>query len=593
MVGEIFAGKYKILEVLGHGGMSIVYKANDLLLHRVVCIKMLSASYATIANNYLRLQQEARAASKLKHSNIVSVHEFTVTEDQIPYLIIDFIDGVSLDLVLKRDGPMSEAQALRAFVQIADALAHAHDNGVVHRDLKPSNIIIENGPDHVPKIVDFGIAKIFAESSAMPTNLTQTGEIFGSPLYMSPEQCNSAKVDYRADMYSFGCVLFEVLTGEPPFDAENAIKIAFKHIYERPPSLEDVAKKPFSPLLEGVVAKLLKKQPEQRYSTMAELCEDLHRLNVGVKPIATKKRARWRDLVAALIAVAVLAIGLVIGIFVQRQWQQQHEYSLYAQKMAHAKAMIEDAHRNDAKGLRPQSSISLDVARKDCIEALALSRSPQETVNAKFGIAESYLGSGDYQAARPYLLEADELDRKSNPDGGPVTGYIARDLAITELDGTAPTRDPVKAQEHLQRALDKPPKEDNGEFTEYALERLFEMELNKNNYGNAEGYAKQLLEIEKKKHGDSQVTAAAMERFGTLYMQQKQYQTASDWLLPAFKMRLATATLADKHSVSEATKPLSDCLNKLQNNKMLDQCQEEFNETFTKLESKQQAGTGN
>ncbi len=590
MVGEIFAGKYKILEVLGQGGMSIVYKADDLLLHRVVCIKMLSASYATIANNYLRLQQEARAASKLKHSNIVSVHEFTVTDDQIPYLIIDFVDGISLDHVIKRDGPMSEAQALRAFVQIADALAHAHDNGVVHRDLKPSNIIIENGPDRVPKIVDFGIAKIFAESGAMPTNLTQTGEIFGSPLYMSPEQCNSAKVDYRADMYSFGCVLFEALTGEPPFDAENAIKIAFKHIYERPPSLEDVAKKPFSPLLEGVVAKLLKKQPEQRYSTMAEVCEDLHRLNVGVKPIATKKRTRRRPLIAAALLTVGLAIAISIGIFINHQWQRARRYSLYTDKLTEAKAMIEDAKRNAAKGLHPNASVSLDVARKDCIQALLYSQSPEQTLYAKFGIAETYLAGDDYQEARTYLLEADELDRKTNPNGGPATGYIARGLARTELDGIASAHDPAQAKKHLERALDKPPKQNSGEFIDYVLRRLFDIELKENNYGNAEEYAKRLLAIDQKTYGVSQTTAEAMERLGYMYMQKEEYQKAADWLVPAFKMRLATATLADKHSASEASKPLSHCLHMLKQQKTIDECQEQFDETFAKLELRQQTG---
>jgi len=585
LLGNTFAGKYKILEVLGRGGMSVVYKAQDLLLHRTVCVKMLLASYATVSNNYLRLQQEARAASKLKHSNIVQVYEFTVTEDQIPYLIMDFVDGISLEQLLNRDGPMSEARALRAFVQIADALSHAHVNGVVHRDLKPSNIIIENGPDLVPKIVDFGIAKIFAEASAAPTNLTQSGEIFGSPLYMSPEQCNSAQVDFRADMYSFGCVLFEALTGSPPFDADNAIKLAFKHINERPPALEDVAKKTFSPLLEGVVAKLLKKQPEQRYATMAELCEDLHRLNVGVKPIATKKRARWRDWIVPLSAAVGVATAVAIGICIHHNWSAQRSTAEYQKKLVAAKSMLADGIHEHGRNLRPQAAVSFDAARKVYLAALPLCTSAAQSAETNLGVAETYLYGENYEAARSYLLEAETQDLKANPGGGMMSASIARDIADCDIENPGANGNAADARKHLDIAVDKNRQGDKSDFALGVLVRRYNLEFHEHNYGDAEAAAKKLIDVSTQMFGpNSPTTATQMERLGNVLLQQQQYTAAADWLVPAFKMRLATAQRADRQTLSSMIITLTQCLKNSGNDSLLTELQDKFHETFTRLD---------
>ncbi len=278
LVDTIFAEKYLILSVLGEGGMSVVYLARHQAMDKLVAIKTLHTYLASKNTVLLRFKQEAQSVSRLSHPGIVAIHDYGVTEDATPYLVMDYLEGESLGALLARVGFLSEADAIHLFVQTAAAIAHAHSKGIVHRDIKPSNIMIENeGPDlstAVVKIVDFGVAKLVEKADT--SKLTQTGEAIGTPLYMSPEQCMNQQMDTRSDIYSFGCVLYEALVGAPPLVADGLFATMMKHMHDVPDRFKTV--RPgvqHSEALERIVFKSMAKDPAKRYQTMLDLKSDL------------------------------------------------------------------------------------------------------------------------------------------------------------------------------------------------------------------------------------------------------------------------------------------------------------------------------
>lgn len=273
--GTIFKGHYEFVDIVGEGGMSVVYKARDKILGRTVAIKLMHAHVASSSKQILRFQQEAKAASLLSHPNIISVHEFGTLEDGQPFLIMDYAEGRSLAEIVASRGRLPIVRALGIFVQVCDGLSHAHRKNVIHRDLKPSNIMLcrgDRGEDQA-KVVDFGIAKI-VRADADKRGLTQTGEVFGSPPYMSPEQCAGWPMNNRSDIYSMGCLMFEALTGKPPFTGDSLVETVYKHMHETaPPLVADDEK--FPEMLQVIVAKALAKEPGDRYETMEKLRADL------------------------------------------------------------------------------------------------------------------------------------------------------------------------------------------------------------------------------------------------------------------------------------------------------------------------------
>lgn len=280
-VGTIIAEKYEILEVLGGGGMGVVYKAKHLLMHRTVAIKMLLEE--TVSNEYAlaRFQKEAQAASSLNHPNILTIFDFGISEKR-PYLVMDYLKGQTLAEVLQKEDYLHLQRALSIYIQIASALAHAHQNGVIHRDLKPANIMLVEyeGQGDFVKIVDFGIAKtIHGGGEGASIELTQTGQVFGSPLYMSPEQCRGGHLDARADIYSLGCVMYRSSTGKSPFAGQDALELMYKHVNASAPKFAECCPELKLPQnFEDVVMKCLEKEVDNRYQTMLELRKDLERI---------------------------------------------------------------------------------------------------------------------------------------------------------------------------------------------------------------------------------------------------------------------------------------------------------------------------
>jgi serine/threonine protein kinase len=266
------AGRYLVEKKLGAGAFGTVFKAKDKELGRLVAIKTirlegLAASQASLEDLLKRFKQEAQVAARLKHPNIVMTYDIGTSEG-LSYISMEFVDGVGLDRVIAKSGRMSVERAAAIGSQVADALAFAHKHSVVHRDIKPANIMIEPG-DHV-KVTDFGIAKVTDSAE----HLTVTGSLLGTPSYMSPEQARGGAVDGRSDLFSVGCILYEMMAGQKAFRGDSITALLFKIITEEPPSLRELDPTVSDEMLR-IIAKALSKAPETRYQSGRELADDL------------------------------------------------------------------------------------------------------------------------------------------------------------------------------------------------------------------------------------------------------------------------------------------------------------------------------
>jgi eukaryotic-like serine/threonine-protein kinase len=277
----VFSGRYELQRKLARGGMADVYLAEDKLLNRPVAVKVLFAEYARDETFVERFRREAQAAARLTHGNIVAIYDWGA-EYGTYFIVMEYVEGASLSEVIRRDGPLDPQQAAEITARVAAALDFAHHNGVVHRDVKPGNIMISEVGE--VKVADFGIAQ--AASGPERASLTQTGAVMGTATYFSPEQAQGRSVDPRSDLYSLGCVLFEMLTGRPPYQGDSPVAIAYKHVQEPPPTLDGVTP-PVPAELAAIVAVLLRKLPEERYATAADLQRDLQRFLAGQHVAAT------------------------------------------------------------------------------------------------------------------------------------------------------------------------------------------------------------------------------------------------------------------------------------------------------------------
>ncbi len=278
----LLGARYEVRQLLGSGGMGEVWQVFDRDLKAVLAVKVLKRALCRDAAAVRRFEQEAKAVSSLKHPSLVSIYGFGTTDDGLPYLTMEYLSGQTLAAYLERQGTIDLAQALPLFCQIAQALAAVHAAGIVHRDLKPGNIFLRQveGQYRI-KLVDFGIAKVQALEGRDAMTLTQTGEFFGSPLYMSPEQCKGEKIDGRCDIYALGCVMYECLSGVSPFQeqAENQLKLLLAQISSPPAPFHPDLLLPAS--LKAVIFKCLAKEASARYSTVQALLKDLERISSG------------------------------------------------------------------------------------------------------------------------------------------------------------------------------------------------------------------------------------------------------------------------------------------------------------------------
>ncbi len=274
-VGTELARQYEFLSVIASGGMGTIYEARHVVLNQRVSIKMMQKERLD-EKNVKRFKQEAEALAALEHPNIIHVRDYGLTENGQPYMVLDYVEGMSMSQMIQSRGPIPTAFAIEFFIQIADALDHAHERGVLHQDLKPNNIMICEPGKTAPyaKLIDFGIAKII-NGEATPAGLTNTGDILGSPAYMSPEQANGRAVDSRTDIYSLGCVMFEALTGTTPFKGTTALEVIAHKMNTKAPTIVEQSVSEFPRGLDQIVAKCLEKEPIKRFQSMGQLREEL------------------------------------------------------------------------------------------------------------------------------------------------------------------------------------------------------------------------------------------------------------------------------------------------------------------------------
>jgi serine/threonine protein kinase/tetratricopeptide (TPR) repeat protein len=334
--GALVAERWELIEHIGEGGMSEVYRARHVIMHKSGAVKFLKGALASDPNAVKRFQQEALASGSLSHPNIVQVHDCGISTYGA-YLILEYLEGVSLTEVLEaRDGETNNVgvsgalrfdEAIPIFLDICDGLEHAHKKGIVHRDIKPSNVMLvepdvakTDSPDEVQaKLVDFGIAKMLGlDGTASDGELTRTGEVFGSPLYMSPEQCLGRTLDGRADIYSFGMLMYESLTGRKLLMAGNSTATMIRHIEEEADvnflaSLED----PLAVPLSEIITRCTRRDPEERYNDVSVLRTALLKLKANrekpavVSVQAPSRHLKWIVLAAGLVVLLLGAAGVV------------------------------------------------------------------------------------------------------------------------------------------------------------------------------------------------------------------------------------------------------------------------------------------
>jgi len=293
--GAIIGGVYKIVQLIGRGGMGEVYLARHEALGKKCALKVIPPEQVTEIG-WQRFQLEAKAVAKLDHINLVRVTDLGIHEGCLPFYAMDYVEGQNLAEALAEHGPMPIKTMLEIFMQVCDGVECAHRSGILHRDLKPANIMVVENKSGLKqaKVLDFGLAKLTKHDRGKQS-LTALGDIFGSPFYMSPEQCNGDKLDNRSDIYSLGCTMFECLTGQPPFSGHLASAIIFSHLEADPPSLESVlGQGAFPESMEVVMAKLLRKNPVERYQTLSQLKSDLQLIAAGkeVQPVYVSRTKR-------------------------------------------------------------------------------------------------------------------------------------------------------------------------------------------------------------------------------------------------------------------------------------------------------------
>ncbi|MBY0546379.1 MAG: serine/threonine-protein kinase [Candidatus Obscuribacterales bacterium] len=396
---EILKDKFEILELLGQGGMGSVFKARERATGTIFAVKLLNPALLQHEDSRKRFEREAKASMQIHDANVAAVYSYGIGANETPYLVMDFLEGKTLDQLLKETPKLDYKRVINLSIQICDGLEQAHSRGVVHRDLKPSNIMITTPAPGVEfaKIFDFGIAKVMPGQAIDLTvgDMTKTGDICGSPLYMAPEQVQDNNVDQRSDLHALGCVMYKALTGVHPFEGKNVLDTVAKILTSEAHPLSLVTPAINVPdSLSFVVEKCLNKSPNMRYSNAAELRKDLEGIRDGnfappkPRPAVTKFE---------LVAIALMFVLLLTGVCAAISWRLQFDRD----------------NRNN--GSKPATALA--------------STDPYKDAERLDQLSYTYFVNGDYERAIP-LLEFGIKTYKAN--GAKKVGMGREDNYLAE-----------------------------------------------------------------------------------------------------------------------------------------------------------------
>lgn len=419
--------KYTVSAPVKVGGMGIIYIGETKLMHHKVAIKILHAELAEQENMLLRFKLEAEIASSLNHPNIVNVFGSGVTADGKPYIAMDYVEGESLADLIARDGKIEISKCIDIFLQLARAVEYSHEKGVIHRDLKPSNVMLH--PDEkggfLVKLLDFGIAKSNSIENTIARELTLPGTVFGSVLYMSPEQVLGKEVDFRSDIYSFGCLLFHALTGKPPYESKVPVDCMKMHLNDSIPELS--AFLPQDHQVESlalIINKCMEKAPAQRFESAALLRSALEKLNetepAKAQPLAepaaesqtgsAKAAFSREDGLAALSMILIAAVLIGVPYLSdlnlpraqsKRDALEAHQKHPENKETALAVDKKVDILLDQAKNAIKERNLKQaeDYARQAYLTTLFLSPDDPKTTEALFFLGQINETRGNYQAA--------------------------------------------------------------------------------------------------------------------------------------------------------------------------------------------------
>lgn len=316
--GTIVDNRYQILRHLGDGGMGTVYKARESGLERIVALKILHETLLRDSESRARFRQEGTILSSVAHPNVLTLYRFGIADGGLPYIAMEFLEGESLRDLLNREGSLLPSKCVEIARVITSAMEAVHAAGIVHRDLKPTNVFLASDPEpEFVKILDFGVARLIVNEPSQ--HLTHTGALVGSVHYMSPEQCRGVAADERSDIYSLGCVLYEMLSGRLPLEADNPIGLMHKHLWETPAPLELANGQPVPAGLSAVIFKALEKDVRDRYQSMTELEADLNLVSCGrggeISPAHPQDNRRPQKISPLLLLGTVLICCTVVSVF--------------------------------------------------------------------------------------------------------------------------------------------------------------------------------------------------------------------------------------------------------------------------------------
>src|SRR5437868_9145007 len=427
-------GKYDVVEVLGKGGMGIVYKATDSRIGRMVAIKMMTGGFAENPDLLKRFYREAKSTGMLQHPNIVIVYDLGDHEGN-PYLVMEFLDGEPLDKIIAAHREISIVEKLGYIIQACTGLGYAHQRGIVHRDIKPANLMVLKSGDC--KIVDFGIARIGDNS------MTRTGQVVGTITYMSPEQINAQVVDGRTDIFSAGVMLYELLTGALPFDGKDTASTLLKIIHEPPPPLKNYLQN-FPPELEEVLHKALAKDREERFATAEDFAFDLGRVQEQLKrqmvsdyvaraktSIEKADLAKAKEILQVVLKVDTQhAVAKELMQEVQQRLQRQVRGEQIKQLRANAEEAFSQRSYQDALAYAEQA-LTLDKSNTELLglrDKIAAAKNRKEKLENALRRADSAQQAGDLEVAAKAIAEAVALDA-DNTQVKALHASIAKELA--------------------------------------------------------------------------------------------------------------------------------------------------------------------